>query len=116
MRNSIVISDITDMAMAEADGLALRKRMEEVLDEFGEVVLDFSGISLFATPFFNASVGYFIINLTPEKFAKVVSTKNLNELGQETYGHSLENAEYIFNNKIDTEVIGKITEDTIASK
>lgn len=113
MPAEIKIKEITNMAMSETFGLELRKRIQDSLNESDMVIIDFENISLFATPFFNASVGYLYMNLTPEVYKKRIFTRNLNELGDETYRHSLENAEIIYKQKRDTDKIGRIVEDTI---
>lgn len=113
MSKTIKINAITPMAMTEDAGLQLRKEMNEVIQKEESLVLDFQGIELFATPFFNASIGYFVMTLSPEKYKEYVKVINLSDLGKETYGHSYQNAVSVYENKTDLELIGKITAETI---
>jgi hypothetical protein len=88
--------DITVMALTETDGLKLRAAIEETLKKDEAVTLDFSGISLFATMFFNASIGHLIMTLSPKKCDELIHVVNISDLGMETYIHSFENAKAIY--------------------
>jgi diacylglycerol kinase len=112
----IKIARITSFAMTEEAGKELRDLISKELEKNEKVTLDFASISMFATPFFNASIGYFVLNLTPVKYSQLIKMENLSELGVETYNHSLENAIDIFNKKINLSVIGEITKNTIEEK
>lgn len=114
MNQVIKISSIAPMAMTEDDGMSLRKKMENVLQNGEKVILDFEGIELFATPFFNSSIGYFIMKFSPEKFNSCVKVINLSDLGKETYGHSYQNAVSFYKNDYDLDMMGKITTETIS--
>lgn len=116
MSKEIRISSITKMAMTEDAGMQLRKEMNEAMEREEGVILDFEGIELFATPFFNASIGYFVMNLSPDKYKKQVKVINLSDLGKETYAHSYQNAVSVYENKPDLDMIGKITMETIEQK
>ena len=45
-----------------------------------------------ATMFFNASIGWFVMQYDPAEVEARIKTKNLTPLGQNTYRHSFENA------------------------
>lgn len=111
--NKIMVKELTKMAMTESAGLKLRKEIENLFKTEKKVVIDFSGISLFATMFFNASIGHFVMTLSPEKCRNIFELINLSELGMETYMHSFENAEEIYNDKNQQSVIGEITQNNI---
>lgn len=116
MSKEIRISSIAQMAMTEDAGLQLRKEMQAAMEQSQSVVLDFEGIELFATPFFNASIGYFVMKLSPEQYKMQVRVVNLSDLGKETYAHSFQNAVAVYENDINLEMIGKITEETLEQK
>lgn len=113
MAKIIKIKSFAEMAMTEDDGMHLRKEIADGLADSDSVILDFSDIDLFATPFFNASIGYFVMKLTPDTYNKQICVENLSDLGKETYGHSYQNAISIYENKIDLDRVGKITCQTI---
>ena len=116
MERKIIISELIKNGLTESNGLILREKIEQLIKELPEsdtVVLDFKDISLFATPFFNASIGYFILNLGPEKFNKIFKLEQISELGLNTYQHSYENAVEIYNKRTNTDIVGEITKSNI---
>lgn len=116
MNEIIRVEQIAPIAMTEESGIKVREKIAEAFEEKKQVILDFTNVSLFATPFFNASIGYYIIKLTPEKALSDIVTDNLSLLGKETYEHSVENARRIHDKKDNPELIGKITAETIEGK
>lgn len=91
----IKIVDICPIAMTEEQGLLVRDAMEPAVATNEAVVLDFTGISLFATMFFNASIGYYIVEKGVDYCTKNINLINISELGEETYKHSFLNAKEI---------------------
>ncbi len=62
-----------------------------------EVIVDFSGITIFTTLFFNNAFTKYILIIGPELYNKRFRLENLSELGEITYQHSLQNAVKYFN-------------------
>jgi len=89
----IVIKELFDFCLSEQQGYELRNKIIKCIEE-GEqnIELDFSGISLFATTFFNASLAYLFINLTPTKYEELIQISNLSANGQIIYTQSINNA------------------------
>ena len=116
MGKTIKISSIAPMAMTEDAGMQLRNEMSDTIRKGETVTLDFDGIGLFATPFFNASIGYFLMELSPEKYNQQVKVTNISDLGKETYSHSLQNAVSVYQNQTDLDMVGRITKETIDQK
>ncbi len=112
--NTIRICELVDNGLSETNGLRIREEILKYFKEYDEVILDFSNITLFATPFFNSFIGYFVLQINPEKTKEKIKIINISDLGKDTYTHSYENAAYIYNKKINTEEIGKITSDNIS--
>ncbi len=111
--NKIKVCDLVDNGLSEKNGIILRNKILEYLEKDDKVTLDFSNITLFATPFFNSFIGYFVLKINPEKTKEKIIITNISELGKDTYNHSYENAVYIYNKKININQIGKITSETI---
>lgn len=97
------------MALTESDGLKLRNAIEHILKNGSAVTLDFSGISLFATMFFNASIGHLVMTISPEKCDELIHITNISELGRDTYVHSFENAKAVFHQYGDLKKIAEVT-------
>lgn len=94
----IRIKEICSIAMTEEQGLSVRSAMAPFVDVDEPVVLDFAGISLFATMFFNASIGYYVLKKGVEYCIQNIRMSNISPLGKETYEHSLSNAKEIREN------------------
>lgn len=82
----IHVTQITPYALSEEGGMKLYKKIIKELPK-EEIAVDFSGISLFAPPFFNAAFGRLIIENGPDVFEKIKIT-NLDDLGKETLKHT----------------------------
>ena len=89
---TIKVKDICQFAMFEQDGINLREKIQNALSTGDTILLDFDGISFFTTMFFNASVGWLVLNKGPEMVKKKITKINLNELGKTTWEHSYNNA------------------------
>lgn len=91
MVNTIVVKDICSYAMFDTDGEKLRDAINANWDA-DTIILDFKGIQLFATMFFNASIGWLVMQYGEEEVVQRIKPCNLSRLGEETYQHSFENA------------------------
>jgi len=59
----------------------------------GEVVeIDFKGVELFASPFFNASIGFLIKDINVTDLQKRLKVANLSEVGRQLLNHVISNA------------------------
>ena len=113
MNAIIKVSDFTKFALSEEAGLSVRKRILDLWDSQDVITVDFEGISIFATPFFNSSLGYCILTYGPQSYVNKINVIGLNLLGQETYTHSKENAIDFYTKNLDKTEINKITNQTI---
>ena len=94
--NYIKIKDITDMAITEEQGFKLRVEINKVIENHNKIVLDFTGIQLFTTTFFSASIGYYILKLSPKECKDRFILTNLSKAGTHAYQCSFENSEHCF--------------------
>lgn len=76
----IKVKSLTEKCMAQKNGLILRKAIENAIEENEEITLDFDGIKLFASPFFNISLGYIIGKYGENKFNDI-KIINISDLG-----------------------------------
>lgn len=96
--NYIKIKDIADMAITEEQGFKLRAEIAKVINNNDKITLDFDGITVFTTTFFSASIGYYILKLSPKECRNRFILTNLSKAGKHAYRCSFENAEYCFFN------------------
>lgn len=64
-----------------------------------KVELDFEGISVFATPFFNASIAKYLKDLTINELRNKLEIINMNKQGLSTLNHVIHNAIDYYGNK-----------------
>lgn len=96
--NYIKIKDIIDMAITEEQGFKLRAEINKIIENNNKIILDFTGIQLFTTTFFSASIGYFVLKYSPKECKDRFILTNLSKAGTHTYQCSFENAEHCFFN------------------
>lgn len=105
---TILIRSFTPNALSEKAGSELRKRIltSYYNDSKEKIILDFDGIGLFATMFFNASIGY-LIQENLNEIIEHMEIVNISTLGLKTLEHSKANANFIKKNanKLDIENI-----------
>ena len=106
----IMVKDLCQYAIFEQDGIRLR---EEILRYYGKgntIILDFTDISLFATMFFNASIGWLVLKDGTEVVSDNIIYTNLSDLGQTTWKHSFENAVEVRANPLYKEALTSYTD------
>lgn len=112
MEQTIVVKNISTYAMFDTDGVKLRK---QILAAWAQgttlVTLDFQGIELFATMFFNASIGWLILYKNPDYVSKHLQCINLSSLGKETYQHSYDNALMVKENPSYQKALAEFSEE-----
>ena len=87
--NRIKVINLIPKAFSNEQASVLRDEIKKLLDAGAQKIeIDFSGITVFTTLFFNFSTGVFI-----------------NEMGKEKYDKGIENAESIANDVADIDYI-----------
>lgn len=109
---TINVNEIAIYAMFEQDGTKLREAIIEALKKDEVVQLDFKGVDYFTTMFFNASIGWLVLEEGPLYVENKVKVINLSELGKMTWQHSFENAKKIRDDKSYKEAIRCYDENT----
>ena len=114
MNNILKVKEFCNNALSINDGEIIKNECEKILKEKNDteekIIIDFEGITLFATSFFNASIGYFVVEYSPEMYNKKIECINLSDLGKETLKYSYENAVEVYNKKPSIEEKEKITD------
>ena len=89
----IIVKDFLNMAFSYEDGMKLREKINIALQTEKPVEVDFEGINVFTTMFFNACFGHFVFTNSIEWYNEMIKVINLNQMGIETHKHSIENAQ-----------------------
>jgi hypothetical protein len=79
-------------AITVDDGQMIHERIKAELLAGREVELDFSGVDVFASPFFNAAIGQLLKDFTAEDLNRLLRIRNLNPVGNDLLRRVIENA------------------------
>jgi len=79
-------------AITLEDGQAIHDRIHPELRAGRAVELDFEGVGVFASPFFNAAIGQLLKDLKPDDLNRLLRVQNLNEVGTALMRRVIENA------------------------
>lgn len=89
--------DYIKTAFSSNDAECLGKQISELLKNDNKIVVDFKGITIFTTLFFNNAFAKYVIEIGPKKYDEKFELINLSELGHTTYMHSYNNAINYYN-------------------
>lgn len=96
--NTIKISNITNEAASKVKGILLRDQLEQQIEaNEQEIYVDFSGITKFASPFFNNSFAALAL-IYGFHTIQSIQLINISEVGLETYKTSIDNAKIVSDN------------------
>lgn len=89
----ILVTDIVGQnAISMQSGKNLYEKISKPLLSTESVELDFGGVKLFASPFFNASIGLLLKDIQVSDLQKHLSFINLSEVGRQLLNHVIANA------------------------
>lgn len=110
--NTIIISEISNEAASQTKGILLKKQLENLLiSNTSNIVVDFSGITRFASPFFNNSFAALAFIYGFDAIRNIKLT-NITKVGFETYQTSMDNAAMIFEHPEHITEINQIIDNT----
>lgn len=88
----IKVIDFVETAFSVDDAIKIENAFMPIINHKGKVVVDFDGINIFTTMFFNNAFAKYVVELGVEKYHEVFLLINLTELGEVTYRISYDNA------------------------
>ena len=112
---TIKITDFSKEAATQTKGIELRGKIEPLILSEVPFTVDFSGISRFASPFFNNSFASLALIYGFDAISQIPIT-NLSETGHMTYSTSMENAQLLLNNPDFIEKINSIINNNLPKK
>jgi len=93
-----VMDELGEHCVTVAQGEAIYAMIHPHLANNESVVLDFEGVAVFASPFFNAAIGQLLKDLKPDQLNTLLRIENLEPYGLETMAHVIENSKEYFAN------------------
>lgn len=104
----LIKDEIGSRCIVKEDGQKIFDEIQETLKNGETVILDFSGVNQFASPFFNFSIGQLLKEVSEEKLRKFLKVENLNETGTQVIERVIENASKYHGDRDYREVVDKI--------
>lgn len=104
----VVHEIVGEDAITFDDGQNVHERIKPELDADHEVVLDFEGVSVFASPFFNAAIGQLLKDIKAENLNRLLRVEKLNPTGDEVLRRVIENAKKYYASKDYREAQAKV--------
>jgi hypothetical protein len=92
MKNIIVFELVGKNAISLQSGTKLYNDISDDVVTGKQVQLDFSKVDLFASPFFNASIGLLLKDISLDELMKRVQIVNVNSVGKNLLNHVISNA------------------------
>ena len=107
---------VGENAMTKADGEKVYSLIHDPLIEGQTVELDFEGVEVFASPFFNAGVGRLYADLQSDALNAGLKINHLSSFGQRVLHRVLDNAkEYYLASPAHRQAIDRIVQDTASA-
>lgn len=101
MQKIDVYALVGDTGITLEDGQKLYDKVHPVLRAGNEVELDFMGVGILASPFFNAAIGHLLQDIRPDDLNRLLRVANLSATGNLTLRRVIENAqEYYANQRV----------------
>jgi hypothetical protein len=106
-----VRSIIGEFAVAADDGQRMFQKMTTLLGSADVIELDFTGVRVIATPFFNAAIGRLLKDLPPEELHRKVTFSNLVPVGHDVLARVIENSKQYYSDPGAREALDRILAD-----
>jgi hypothetical protein len=93
-----VVDSIGRSALSMAKGNELYNKIMPILKKGEKITLDFENVEMFATLFFNTSIGRLLKDYRPEELQEKIKFVNLTPVGRELLRRSIKNSAEYFSN------------------
>ncbi|MCY7322143.1 MAG: STAS-like domain-containing protein [Phormidesmis sp. CAN_BIN36] len=110
------IHEITGEFATDAEnGQALYDLIYPELRAENSVKLDFSGVNVFASAFFNFAIGQLLSDITQDELNRLLQVENLNDDGRFTLKRSIDNAKEYYSDAGYRKAVDSVIEEYAAS-
>jgi hypothetical protein len=116
--NHLHVVDVSGKnAITQEDGQKIYALVVEQLKAGDEIQLDFQGVEIFASPFFNTAIGQLMKDFNADDLNRLLKFKALSVVGQQVLQRVIENSRKYFSSsedyrKAQTEVLMKLAAES----
>lgn len=103
-----VFKEIGTNCITIEDGQNIFKQVHPFLTKGEAVTLDFEGVSVFASPFFNAAVGQLLRDIKPEALNRLLNLAHLTDNGKVVLRRVIENSKQYYSDSVARKAIDEI--------
>jgi hypothetical protein len=96
--------------MTPEQGQDVYDRIHQHLLDGQPVELDFDGVDIFASPFFNYAVGQLLKDISPSELNRLLSISNLNPVGLSVLQRVIENSKQYYSDPRFREAVDEVLE------
>lgn len=82
-----------------SEGEALFRVLQPILRRGERAELDFDGVTVYASPFFNAGIGQLLREITKERLRQLIEVRGLSADGNHVLQRTIENAATYYRNE-----------------
>ena len=93
----LYLREYTEVAASKGKGIEFKEVLQPLLENEEQIIVDFSEISRFASPFFNNSFSALAIIYGFERIFSI-ELRNISKIGRDTFESSMENALLLYQN------------------
>ena len=109
----IVVRDLVgENAITLEDGDKIYRNIFPALKSEEKTSIDFTGVKVFASPFFNAAIGKLLKDFTAETLNRLISFLSLNAVGSDVLKRVIQNSKQFYSNP----EVQKAVERTISQR
>ena len=104
-------SIVGENCIAVADGEQVYNLIHPDLMAGRPVVLDFAGVNVFVSTFFNPAIGHLLEHLTKEQLSHLLTFDNLNPVGRDTINRVIENSDRYYHDEAYRKALDEIVSE-----
>ena len=106
---------IGDDCITLDDGQKVHDQILPELKEGHPVELDFEGVGVFASPFFNAAFGQLLKDLPGDDLNRLITIDNLNPVGMSVLKRVIENSKKYYSDPKYRRIVNKVLDEQAAN-
>jgi hypothetical protein len=101
--------------MTREDGQIVYDRIHAELLAEHSIELDFEGVEIFASPFFNFAIGQLLKDIEPDSLNRLLKISNLNSVGKPILKRVIENSKKYYSDSEYRSKVDKVIEEQATS-